>query len=75
MQRSLHLRNRRMGHDPSLPFLRYGERFRRHRRWMHDAIGSKASIQKYRPIQIREAHLLLRNLLESPDAFLEHFYR
>ncbi|KAI1795388.1 cytochrome P450 [Ganoderma leucocontextum] len=64
-----------IGHDLSLPFLRYGERFRKHRRWMHDAVGSKASLLKYRPIQIREAHLLLRNLLETPDNFIEHVYR
>ncbi|PIL26282.1 hypothetical protein GSI_12038 [Ganoderma sinense ZZ0214-1] len=64
-----------IGHDLSLPFLRYGERFRKHRRWMHDAVGSKASLLKYRPMQIREAHLLLRNLLETPDNFIEHLYR
>ncbi|TBU28432.1 cytochrome P450 [Dichomitus squalens] len=64
-----------MGHDSALPFLRYGERFRRHRRWMHDAIGSRASIQTYRPIQVREVHLLLRSLLKNPEAFMEHLYR
>lgn len=42
---------------------------------MHDAVGSKGSLLKYRPIQVREAHLLLRNLLETPDNFIEHIYR
>ena len=71
----LNARPRRIGHELSLPFLRYGERFRKHRRWMHDAVGSKGSLLKYRPIQVREAHLLLRNLLETPDNFIEHIYR
>ncbi len=42
---------------------------------MHDTIGSKSELQRYRLIQIRESHLLLRNLLDAPEAFLEHLYR
>ncbi|KAI0753687.1 cytochrome P450 [Fomes fomentarius] len=64
-----------VGHDSTLPFLRIGDRFRKHRKWMHDAIGSKSELQQYRPIQVREAHILLRNLLDAPEAFLEHLYR
>ncbi|KAI0753673.1 cytochrome P450 [Fomes fomentarius] len=63
------------GHDSTLPFMPYGDRFRRHRKLIHDGIGSKSALQRYRPIQAREAHILLRNLFDTPEAFLEHLYR
>ena len=55
--------------------MRYGDRFRKHRKWMHDFLANKSALQTYRPVQLREAHILLRNLLERPDAFRDHLSR
>ncbi|KAI0351218.1 cytochrome P450 [Trametes cingulata] len=63
-----------MGHESSLPPMPYGERFRKHRRWMHEAIGTKEKLESYRTIQLREAHNLVRNLLNTPGRFLEHLH-
>ncbi|KAI0776610.1 cytochrome P450 [Trametes elegans] len=62
------------GHSSSLPPMRYGGRFRKHRRWMHDAVGTKAQIESYRPIQHRELHVLLRNLSADPERFVDHVH-
>ncbi|KAI0753694.1 cytochrome P450 [Fomes fomentarius] len=64
-----------LGHDLSIAAMPYGDRFRKHRKLMHDGVGSKSALQRYRPIKVREAHILLRNLLDTPEAFLEHLYR
>ncbi|KAI0703111.1 cytochrome P450 [Earliella scabrosa] len=63
------------GHDTSLPPMRYGDRFRKHRKWMHDFVSNKSALQTYRPVQLQEAHILLRNLLDTPDAFRDHLSR
>ncbi|KAI0364039.1 cytochrome P450 [Pilatotrama ljubarskyi] len=63
-----------MGHESSLPPMPYGDRFRKHRRWMHEAIGTREKLESYQAIQLREAHNLVRNLLSSPERFLEHLH-
>lgn len=65
----------RLGYDTSTPVLRYGDRFRKHRRWHHEYVGSKTAFESYRHIQQREVWILLRNFLHTPDAFLKHVYR
>ncbi|KAL7278452.1 LOW QUALITY PROTEIN: hypothetical protein ACG7TL_007450 [Trametes sanguinea] len=56
----------------SLPAMPYGERFRKHRRWMHEAVGTKERLDAYRSIQQREVRNLLKNLLSSPERFIQH---
>ncbi|KAK2467643.1 hypothetical protein APHAL10511_000498 [Amanita phalloides] len=51
--------------------LNYGESWRRHRRTFHEYFQLNA-VERYRPAEIREAHALLRNLLNTPDNFLRH---
>ncbi|KAI0742423.1 cytochrome P450 [Daedaleopsis nitida] len=64
-----------LGHDTSLPSMRYGDRFRKRRKWFHDFFLKPGTLAKYHPVQQREVHVLLQNLLESPDAFFQHLYR
>ena len=62
-----------MGWDSSLPQLPYGPRFRKHRRLILDHFNK--SVNSFRSTQRDEAYILLRDLLETPDAFLQHIRR
>lgn len=62
-----------MGWDSSLPQLPYGPRFRKHRRLILDHFNR--GVNSFRPTQRDEAYILLRDLLETPDAFLQHIRR
>ncbi|CDO76601.1 hypothetical protein BN946_scf184868.g15 [Trametes cinnabarina] len=61
-----------MNQASSIPAMPYGERFRKHRKWMHEAVGTKERLNAYRSIQLREVHNLLKNLLSSPERFIQH---
>ena len=63
----------RMGWDSSLPQLPYGPRFRKHRRLILDHFNR--GVNSFQPTQRDEALILLRDLLETPDAFLQHIRR
>jgi hypothetical protein len=62
-----------MGWDSSLPQLPYGPRFRKHRRLILDHFNR--GVNSFQPTQRDEAYILLRDLLETPDAFLQHIRR
>ncbi|KAI9509896.1 cytochrome P450 [Russula earlei] len=62
-----------MGWDASLPQLPYGPRFRKQRRLILDHFTR--GLSSFRPTQRTEAYVLLRGLLQSPDAFLQHIRR
>ena len=64
-----------MGWDNVITHLGYGDRFRRHRRWMHDHLESKYALSGYRPVQLRETYMLLSDLLRDPVDFLSHINR
>ena len=64
-----------MGWDNVITHMGYGERFRKHRRWMHDNFQTKPALRGYHPIQRRETYTLLAGLLESPVDFLAHINR
>ncbi|TFY58716.1 hypothetical protein EVJ58_g6245 [Rhodofomes roseus] len=64
-----------LGWDASFGLRNYGEMFRRHRRWLQAPFFDKASIAQYLPVQTREAHVLLSNLLVDPDSFVKHVRR
>ena len=55
--------------------LPYGERFRKHRKWIQDAFTSKSVLEGYRPIQRRETYTLLAGLCMSPEHVLDHVKR
>ncbi|KAI0276059.1 cytochrome P450 [Russula aff. rugulosa BPL654] len=62
-----------MGWDSSLPQLPYGPRFRKHRRLILDHFNR--DVNSFQSTQRDEAYILLRDLLETPDAFLQHIRR
>ncbi|KAH7925827.1 cytochrome P450 [Leucogyrophana mollusca] len=51
--------------------MRYGPRWRLHRRLFHQALRPEASLS-FRPMQLRKTRQLLLNLLEEPTSFAEH---
>ena len=64
-----------MGWDNIVNSLPYGERFRKHRKWLQDAFASKDALIGYRPIQRRETYTLLSGLCDQPDLFMDHITR
>ncbi|KAH9886920.1 cytochrome P450 [Cubamyces lactineus] len=61
-----------VGQAGSLPFLGYGDRFRKVRKWLYDGVNSKEKLQSYQQLQRRAVIILLRNLLQTPDRFMDH---
>ncbi|KAH7890379.1 cytochrome P450 [Phlebopus sp. FC_14] len=60
-----------MGWDWSFGHMPYGERWKKHRK-MFERQFRPAVAPTYWPIQRKEAHSLLRNILESPQDLIEH---
>ncbi|KAG1751275.1 cytochrome P450 [Suillus paluster] len=54
-------------------FLPYSDRWRLHRRIFHQAFRSEAA-PAFRPIQMRNAHNLVLNLLASPEEYGAHLH-
>ncbi|KAJ3797608.1 cytochrome P450 [Lentinula aff. detonsa] len=57
-----------------MPFVRYGETWRRMRRAAHQGLHQNA-VEKYKPIQTKEAMLLLNDLFQKPDGWVDHVRR
>ncbi|KAL4256194.1 cytochrome P450 family protein [Pleurotus pulmonarius] len=53
-----------MGWDPDVAFLPYGPRFRKHRKLLHSHFTQQAIVQ-FQPIQLQNAHILAKGLLEN----------
>lgn len=64
-----------MGWDCVITHLKYGDRFRKHRKWIQNAFQEKTSLASYRPVQRREAYVLLSGLAETPSALMSHLRR
>ena len=62
-----------MGWDSILSNMPYGERARKHRKWIHEAIQEKQSLAAYYPVQCRELEILMDGLTKSPENFVAHF--
>ncbi|KIJ38757.1 hypothetical protein M422DRAFT_33150, partial [Sphaerobolus stellatus SS14] len=60
-----------MGFDWNFVIMRYGDRWRRHRRSFHQRFNPGA-ILEYMPLQLNQTRSLLLRLRESPDDFLAH---
>jgi cytochrome P450 len=61
-----------VGWKDSLPFLPYGDRFRRQRKNFHRVIGSRAAVDVYNEIEEVETHRFLKRVLAKPDQLQEH---
>jgi cytochrome P450 len=57
--------------DWNLAIARYGTAWRHSRREFQANLGP-ADLEAYRPLEQRAVHRLLRNLLSSPDNFMQH---
>ncbi|KAF8493347.1 cytochrome P450 [Gautieria morchelliformis] len=60
-----------IGFDWSVALMSYGERWRRHRKVIHEKFHPVAAAE-YKPIQLKHARILLRRLYETPGDFVEH---
>ena len=61
----------RFGTEFSSVFLPYGDRWRLHRRLFHQAFNMNAAMT-FRPTQMKKAHELIINLMNTPDDFMTH---
>ena len=57
-----------------LVFLRYGPAFLRQRRLMQQPL-TRLGVVVFRPVQLQQCHVLLKNLLASPKDFDAHLRR
>ncbi|KAJ7596548.1 cytochrome P450 [Mycena floridula] len=60
-----------MGWDWSFGHMRYGERWKNHRRMFHKQFQA-SNVSMFLPIQLKEAHKLLRRLLKEPNDLINH---
>lgn len=67
-------RSRSMGWSLSLPFLPYGNRFRRQRRVMQRYFDAQA-VDVFKPTQAERVQAFLGDLLQRPDDFREAIHR
>ncbi|KAJ8508820.1 hypothetical protein ONZ45_g8943 [Pleurotus djamor] len=63
-----------MGWEDATTNMRYGPRFRKHRRYAQQTFNQGA-IRSYRPLQHQEVGVLLNNLARHPSAFVQHLRR
>lgn len=63
------------GWRETLILLRYGQKFREYRRYFHQLIGSKASMDKFLPIEEYETAIFLQRVAAKPEALSEHVRR
>ncbi|KAK0201062.1 cytochrome P450 [Desarmillaria ectypa] len=61
----------RMGWSHSTTHIRYGPRFRKHRRFIHQTFNHRA-VKDLEPIQNQSAQALMKGLADSPEVFLDH---
>ncbi|OBZ74506.1 O-methylsterigmatocystin oxidoreductase [Grifola frondosa] len=64
-----------MGWDSVITHMPYGDRFRKHRKWIQDAFQYKRAVMSYRRIHFRETYTLLTGLLQKPEDFMAHIKR
>ncbi|KAH9916576.1 cytochrome P450 [Epithele typhae] len=67
--------NEMIGFTNTTPTMHYDERFRRQRKWIHDAMGTRVALDSYAPLMRRAGRVLVRDLLESPEDFSAHLYK
>ncbi|THH28084.1 hypothetical protein EUX98_g6101 [Antrodiella citrinella] len=64
-----------LGLGDTLPLIPYGDKFRRYRRWFHDAFLAQGVLVNYRPLMRRELSAMLKSLITHPNAYETHFFR
>ncbi|KAG8214153.1 cytochrome P450 [Butyriboletus roseoflavus] len=64
-----------VGWGNSTGFLQYGDTYRKHRKFFHQQIGTKSSIEVFYPAQETEARQFLRNVLKNADDLIGHTHK
>ena len=63
-----------IGWDWALPLIPYGEKFKRHRKYLQDYF-KKSSLPNYYHIQLNEVHKMLNDILDDPTDYADHVKR
>ncbi|KAF9526217.1 cytochrome P450 [Crepidotus variabilis] len=63
-----------MGWELASTHMRYGPRFRKHRRFINQFFNQKA-VAGFRPLQEKEILILLEGMMHDPDRFVDHLRR
>ncbi|KAH9856163.1 cytochrome P450 [Lenzites betulinus] len=71
---SMILHTEMISQEAALVAIPYGDRFRRHRKWMYDGVGNKDKLRSYQELQRREVNSLVKNLANDPAHFLDHIH-
>jgi hypothetical protein len=71
MHRSIDFLNR-SGWDWMLGTLRYGNKWRFHRRLFHQNLNSNSVMGNFEPQKTKAAHELLYRLVNDPDKFMKY---
>lgn len=53
----------------------YGNRFREYRKYFHQLIGSRSSMEQFHPIEELETHIFLKRVAEKPAELAAHVRR
>ncbi|KAJ7894650.1 cytochrome P450 [Mycena olivaceomarginata] len=61
-----------MGWDFGIGFMKYGDRWRAHRRILHEAFNI-AAVKQFQPQELAATHRLLRRILQDPRDIMDHF--
>ena len=61
-----------LGWNRSVGFLQYGPKFREFRKYMKEAMGTRASVEKYGRVQQKEIVKLLTRTLADPSSLPRH---
>ena len=61
-----------VGWENTLVLVRYGERFREYRRFMHQFIGGRTQVARYTSIMEKATHNFLRHVASDPDRVQTH---
>ncbi|PPQ69577.1 hypothetical protein CVT24_001377 [Panaeolus cyanescens] len=63
-----------MGWKNASTHMRYGPRFRKHRKFINQTFNQRA-VSAFRPLQEKATSVLIEDLVHEPDAFLDHLRR
>ncbi|RPD73721.1 cytochrome P450 [Lentinus tigrinus ALCF2SS1-7] len=69
------LLNEIMGWDSVINMMPYGDRFRKHRKLLQDALMPKSVLLSYQTMQRRETYTFLAGLCDTPDRVNDHIKR
>jgi cytochrome P450 len=61
-----------VGWKNTLVLVPYGDRFKEYRKYFHQLIGNRQSMVQFHPVEERETHIFLQNVLDKPTDLAAH---